>query len=70
MLTAPEALKGVTTVGFNVNNVVETIDGRGRKTERKEGDNACYGIIGVQQSSCKEHGNEHKPILNPLVRTN
>jgi len=64
------AFYGVSAVGIYVNDVVETINSRCRKTECKEGNDACDDIVGIQQSSTKEHGNEYKPILNPLLRTN
>ena len=63
-------LHGMAAVGLHIHQVVKAVDGRGGEAECHKGDEPCQQGGGVKEFATKEHRQQHKDILGPLLRAN
>ena len=59
----------MSSVGLNIDDVVETIDGRRRKAERHPRDGTCAELIDIEDGSTEEDGDEDEEVFDPLAYT-
>ena len=62
------ALRGMVTVGFYVQQVVENVDRGGTKPESQEGQRQQEPMAGIADLVGQKHGRPQKDVLAPLMR--